>query len=346
MNYILTTIDVEGPTGEGYDSTDPIRNFIWCKDNMENSYGLEMIINMLDSYNVKGLFFVDLAEAFDYGRELITKVIQYILEKKHIVGVHLHPNHMLDENRHFLFQYSKEEQYMMISKCTQLYEDIVQEKPLFFRAGKYSANYDTLDILNDLGYKYDFSQFYRSSWCGINPPLTADRPCKYKELIEIPVTTFFSINIPFFKRVDKIDLEMSKWSHNYVIKSLANEDGNIVVLFLHSFSFVNWRDDPNNPTFSKSKYKTVHNNFKHAIMSKNIMSIAPWKIEELIQNNEIICVENQECRVAMNNPFLSYLYLLMTAFRIKKTNKKAQLFILANGMILLFATMLLSACVL
>ena len=99
-------------------------------------------------------------------------------------------------------------------------------------------------------------------------------------------------------------------------------------------------------SFKKPVAISAHIQAKNKNMIKNNNSIRPCKIEELIKNNEIICVENQECRVAMNNPFLSYLYLLMTAFRIKKTNKKAQLFILANGMILLFATMLLSACVL
>ena len=332
MNYLIITIDVEGPKGEGFDSSNPVENFIWCRDSSGNSYGIEMIMDMLDSFDIKGLFFVDLAEVFDYGKPPIANVIEKIEERGHQLGVHLHPNHMFDEKRHFLYQYTYEEQYLMISKCTRMFEDIVGRKPLYFRAGKYSANYDTLNILCELGYKYDFSEYFKSKWCGLTPPITADMPCRYRTIIEIPVTTFYSIKLPFYKRVDKIDLEMASVGHDYVIKRIARLDKSIAILFLHSFSFVDWRENPETPKFNKKKYKKVLKNLKRTLNTNDIVVIDPSQIDNYIDNNNIDLLNNEKCRIAIDNPFLSYVFIMATANRIKKTNMRARLLWIGNSL--------------
>lgn len=340
MNYAVLTIDVEAPKGEGYDSNSPIRSFIWGERDKDHKFGVDLIMDMLDELGIVGLFFVDLAEATDYGMEEISNVILHIIERGHEVGVHLHPNHMADEKRFFLYEYTRKEQYNMISACKDLYQHIVGFAPKYFRAGKYSANRDTLDILNDLGFLYDFSEFFGSTWCGIHPPLTASRPCSYGNLIEIPVTTFFSIDFFGYKRIDKIDLEMSKKIHNYVIDMIDKKSqSNIVTLFLHSFSFMDWRRFPNKPTLIEEKLQKVKSEINHVYTKRNIQFIKPVDLDGVFRSGEVELKSNDSCEIHVKNPLISYLYIVSTSLRIFKINNKAKVFIIVNNLIVLFLLM-------
>ena len=151
----IFTVDVEGHVGN-----DPIRHLIYGETSDGKEYGIDMIMDLLDRNGIRGLFFVDIAEAWDYGEEGVCSVLRHIKDRGHDVGVHIHPDHMADKRRSFLHEYSYDEQYDIIRKCTDFYEDVLKERPEAFRAGKYGANRDTLDILARLGYAADFSQFY------------------------------------------------------------------------------------------------------------------------------------------------------------------------------------------
>lgn len=339
MNYAFITVDVEGPKGEGYDADNPINSFIWCK-NSNGTYGIDLIMDLCELYKTKGLFFIDIAEAWDYSETEISCVVKHVAERGHSVGVHIHPNHMFDEKRLFLYEYSRAEQFEMIKKCTELYTRILGTSPKYFRAGKYGANYDTLDILIELGYGYDFSEFYGQKWCGIIPPLTKNSPCRYKSLIEIPVTVFNSLKLFGKKRYDKLDLNMVEYWHNYVIRRINEDNNYLISLFLHSFSFIQWRKEPNNPPFDIREYKKIKRELDVILSSKNITLISPNELEELLIQKELDILDNFESEVSFNF-YHSYWYLLCTSVRIYKTNVKALLFLLCNIGMLLF---LLSEC--
>ena len=85
MKNVILTIDTEGPLG-----IDPVLYQIWGKVG-DKYYGIPKIIEICDKYNVKGLFFVDIAEANDLGFNKIKEVVSYVREKGHDVGVHIHP---------------------------------------------------------------------------------------------------------------------------------------------------------------------------------------------------------------------------------------------------------------
>ena len=55
-------------------------------------------MDVCDTYNVKALFFLDFAEAWDYGCDKIKEVVKLILKRGHDIGVHIHPDHMLDKD--------------------------------------------------------------------------------------------------------------------------------------------------------------------------------------------------------------------------------------------------------
>lgn len=141
-------------------------------------------------------------------------------------------------NAEFLYQYNKDEQRELIRYVTEKYKEALGEVPVHFRAGKYAANNDTLELLSEFGYKYDYSQFYGRDWCAIDPPITADSACRYGSFYEIPVTSFYALDTPLLSRVDKVDMEMSPRSFRRAVKKFNSlNDNQILTLFGHSFFF-------------------------------------------------------------------------------------------------------------
>ena len=261
MKKAIFTVDTEG-----HDGNDPIQTLIFGKTKDGTFAGIPMIMDICDQYNVKGLFFVDFAEAWDYGKEKIKEVVLYIKNRGHDVGVHIHPDHMADKERMFLSQYSYQEQYDIIKKCTDLYIEITGEKPVAFRAGKYGANRDTLAILSELGYKADFSEYYGyDKWCHIQPPVTDNETVKLKNgIIEFPVISYENYVKGLFHRHDKLDINRSAFEHRYLINRILNEEEiQVISLFCHSFSLLSWRHKPDNPTIKKNEVRHLNEALNH-----------------------------------------------------------------------------------
>lgn len=258
---ILVSIDTEGPAGEL-----PVERMIYGNTADGKELGVRYLIKMFDERNIRGLFFVDIPEIVDHGEDKIGRLLREIDEAGHDIGVHVHPDHMADINRRYLWQYTKEEQYEIIAKCTEFYEKVLQRAPLSFRAGRYGANNDTLDVLEKLGYKYDMSLFHTSRYCKIDPHFTWNRIVHYAdcELKEVPVTTFRSISTPFYYRNDQIDsgnLPLDFRRNMREIVRTGNVD--VVSLFFHSFQFLDWRKDPDHPVFDRARYNTVIQNLEY-----------------------------------------------------------------------------------
>ena len=326
MNYGIITVDTEG-----HDGKDPINNLIWGKQKDGENLGIDLIMDIAEEFGTKALFFVDFAEAWDYGKEKVAEVVKHIEDRGHNVGVHIHPDHMADKKRLFLWEYSKKEQIEIITKCTELYVELLGHKPNSFRAGKYSANIDTLDVINGLGYKYDFSEFMGQKWCGINPPITADKPCIYKNLIEFPVTVFKSADTPIFKRYDKLDMEMVESQFFYVTSRYNDLNGNVISLFLHSFSFLKWRKDPDNPVVWKKNIKKCRKALALIKRLDNFELVKEADLERLIKNNDLRVREgNSEPSIKVKNIFYAYYFLLTTSLRIIEHNRKAKAFVFVN----------------
>ena len=251
MKQIIITVDTEGHVG-----IDPVKHLIWGENNNGEQYGIPLIMDLCEEVGAKALFFVDMAEAWHFGKEKIAEVLKYIDSRGHICGVHIHPDHMADPHRLFLYEYSYDEQYEIISKCTDLYEEILGKRPKAFRAGKYGANWDTMNILDALGYKADFSEFYGQKWCGINPHITGDKTVLVKNhLIEVPVMSYRSHFAHLLNRYDKYDINSSLYEQKRVFDLLIKKDIQTIVAFFHSFSLLNWRILPNCPKLNKRMVK-------------------------------------------------------------------------------------------
>ncbi len=249
---IMISIDVEAPLG-----SDGVDNLIYCKT-ASGEYGINFLMDCFDKYGYKGLFFVDVAEAWEYGQEPIEKVIKHIVSRGHEVGVHLHPDRMGDKDRKFLWQYSYDEQYEMIKKCTDFYRRAVGKFPKSFRAGRYGADDNTVKALASLGYEIDMSYFYRRKTCRISKQESINGLFQMEGLIEVPVTSYKSFQFFKYVRHDKLDFSMPFSEFQHVLKKAKKENSvAICSFFLHSFSLVNWRKDPDHPKANKSAIKKL-----------------------------------------------------------------------------------------
>lgn len=280
---VLVSIDTEGPAG-----TDPIEKMIYGKTADGKEYGIRYLMDLFSERNIRGLFFVDIPEIADHGETKIEQVLKDIDAKGHDVGVHVHPDHMADINRRYLWQYSKGEQYEIIARCTDFYEKVLKKQPLSFRAGRYGADNNTLEILDDLGYRYDMSEFYASRYCKITPPVTWNRivMCGKNGLKEVPVTTFRSLSTPFYSRNDQIDSgNMPSEFRRNIDAIISLDQVDVVSMFFHSFQFLDWRKHPDSPLFSNRRWKKSIMNLDY-LLSKDVEFISEKDLDSINLNEK------------------------------------------------------------
>lgn len=280
---VLVSIDTEGPAG-----TDPVRHMIYGETADSKEYGIRYLMRLFSKRSIRGLFFVDIPEIVDHGEERIERVLKDIDYHGHDIGVHVHPDHMGDLERRYLWQYTKEEQYEIIARCTDFYEKVLKHPPLSFRAGRYGADNNTLQVLDELGYKYDMSEFYASRYCKIDPPVTWNRivTCGQNGLKEVPVTTFRSLSTPFYSRNDQIDAGNMPSEFKKNMKAIISEGAvDVVSLFFHSFQFLEWRKQPDNPLFSPKRWKRAIGNLDF-LLGQNVEFISEQNLESVYENSE------------------------------------------------------------
>lgn len=225
----IVTVDVEG-----HPSKNPANDLIYGRIG-DKVLGIGRIMDIFEQFSVKGIFFVDFAAIKSWGFESIKSVCDSIAKRGFDVQIHLHPEHF-DPQRLFLFQYGYEEQKKMIEFCYVHYIKISDKMPVAFRAGRYAANENTLRVLNELNFKYDFSFFYKKDWCKLNKVFNSmNKLVKYNNIIEIPVTVFQE---RILDKYFKIDINSINRMEIKKIFRSSSEKLQYCVIFLHSFSFI------------------------------------------------------------------------------------------------------------
>lgn len=280
---VLVSVDTEAPAGSL-----PVERMIYGQTRDGKEYGISFLMDMFENDDIKALFFVDIPEIVDHGEDKIARVMLDIADRGHDVGVHVHPDHMSDIKRRYLWEYTKDEQYEIIARCTDFYQRTLKKAPVSFRAGRYGANNDTLDVLERLGYLYDMSEFYASRYCKIDPAVTWNRVvnCGERRLKEIPVTTIRSFSTPFYARNDQIDSGRIPGEFRRYMKEIERTGAvDVVSMFFHSFQFIDWRKNPDSPMFSKKKYEYVVSNMKY-LKDHNAEFISEAELERIQENPE------------------------------------------------------------
>ncbi len=247
MKYIIPTIDVEAIR-----TLSKLGNFddlILGKIGNE-FFGTEKIAEIIQQYGGKGTFYIDFAEK-DHGIDRLKMLSENILKYNSDIQLHVHPQFIGDKTRYLLNSYSKDEQKEIINNSIDVYKKCLGEKPISFRAGGYSADDNTLEVLSDSEILIDSSYFHNHKWCGISQkPINVIS--KHGGIYELPITIFNNqisynlLNVPIKKRTLTKKLDVDACSVEELKKGFDafNENGiRIIVLFLHSYSFIKWSTD-------------------------------------------------------------------------------------------------------
>lgn len=200
--------------------------------------GLYWIMEKLEQYELKGIFFVNIYEHINYESKLIEKIIYDIDKRGHEVGLHCHPSE-LHFNTKSINQYSKEKQAEIILYGINFIKKIINKKPICFRAGAYVLNEETLYVLDELGIKIDSSLFMAKIQKDIVYK-TKNKPIHYNKLLEFPITTH-----GIYGTLSKIDINWLPSSQKLLqtLQTCRNNNINDIVFMGHSFSFLDFTHD-------------------------------------------------------------------------------------------------------
>lgn len=263
MKYIIPTIDVEAI--RTLSKLGDFDKFILGNIDGE-FYGATKIAEIINDFGGRGTFYVDFAEK-DHGIEKLKYLTEDIIKLNSDVQLHIHPQFIADKTRYLLNSYSKSEQMDIFKECVQIYEQCTGTKPISFRAGGYSADNSTLEVLSELGITTDSSYFHNHKWCSITE-LPLNKVSKIFSIYEIPVT-IYNNNISYkfsgisFKEktlTQKFDIDgCTKEELQKSFDSFNKNNVRIIILFLHSYSLIKWSADfksisPDENDISKFKF--------------------------------------------------------------------------------------------
>jgi len=260
MLKILITVDVETSIGGAFAYPDKFRPVgpekrIYGRIGSKE-YGIPLIMDILESFGLKGIFFVEALCSFYFGEKAVQEVARYVASRGHEVGLHLHPNYQIFQFEDwpervrkkelfsdFMARYPFDHQKELISYGRHLLEK-AGVQPISFRAGCFGANNDTLKALKETGFFFDSS--FDLSMQGVTCFIKSHKPLNdiaiIEDIVETPVTNFWTKNY-FLKSVLRhFDLCAVSFSEiKYLLERMANKF-QLVTFILHSFSFLKKRD--------------------------------------------------------------------------------------------------------
>ena len=258
MKQILITCDTEvGELHAG--KTDAFEIFIKGETGgME--VGVRLINDLASKYGAAVEHFVDVYPYERYGEHKFEQICRDIIWDGHGVNLHTHPSGKYDKNRKFMRQYSLDEQIEIINFGKQKIKEWIGMDVLAHRAGGYGANDDTIQALKFNGIFIDSSFFYKNENCKINYDYinkASEKNC----VLQLPISVYekqkrFSF-IKTKSSFQKFDFRYGS-SADEILKAIDMMPENcIVVLFLHSFNFLNLKYN-----FKDKKYINISINDK------------------------------------------------------------------------------------
>lgn len=125
----------------------------------------ELLRPIFERYGVKPIYFVSPEVLHD---ESSCEVLRHERERGAILGAHLHPEY-LDPQTAMYSEVARpsniypsnlntyEEKYQALASLSSLIEARFGERPLWYRAGRYGIDLDSIRALSKLGFRYDSS---------------------------------------------------------------------------------------------------------------------------------------------------------------------------------------------
>ncbi len=242
---VLLTIDVEFSIGGHFqfptNKPVPADRIIYCKINGKE-YGINLIMDILDDYGMKGIFFVETESRFYFGESVVADIANHIQSRGHEVQLHTHPNFRtfidgkvkLDDMR----KYSLSEQTQIINDGRTFLQTHGINNISAHRSGGFHSNQDTIEAQVNSGLK--FSSNYNIAYP--NCSYIERYPCRndifqVDKIIEVPVTCYKEFKM--HKEWNCFQLSAASFSEIKEALNFYHDNGTQVITFLtHSFEFV------------------------------------------------------------------------------------------------------------
>jgi peptidoglycan/xylan/chitin deacetylase (PgdA/CDA1 family) len=209
--------------------------------------GVPKIMDICDRFGAKGTFFVDVYMHRYYGEKQCAEFCQSIHQRGHDVQLHAHMSWLPNSKADGLSAYSRDQQTEFLAEGKELIRRWIGRAPRAFRAGSYAANLDTIQALRENGFVVDSSYFAHNPRCQLSQQLEnrfANKLFKIDGVYEVPVTTYWLLNLPGYRKIGKMDVNSSAFAElKNIAWKLLDSEIEYVVLFLHSFSFIRWKKD-------------------------------------------------------------------------------------------------------
>jgi len=252
LPLVIFTVDVETTSYGGVNVPMPEQFEALCDGGVP--CGIKYMSGALMERGYPATFFLDVYEHKVYGNGPIRGIARWLEAEGHDVELHTHPQWAYDRGRRLMYDYTLDEQKRIVADGKGLLEDWISRPVVAHRAGAYGADENTLVALVENGIYLDSSLFFGSHLsrlAGLRLKRTA--LSKYGPLYEVPVTVFLrresspvlSGALPDFPRIRKYDFN---WFRDFEEARSALDEAealgmDFVVLFLHSFTFIDGRGD-------------------------------------------------------------------------------------------------------
>ena len=229
----LITIDVETKS-----HGDPRQDIFGFVPGHEQSYGIELMMDMLERHRMRGTFFLNAYEVAKHGEEFVARAARMIQSRGHDLELHTHP---LPMYRYYgMSKAPLEQQVAILERGISLIEGWTGRKVRAHRAGAFAANADTLRAVEAVGLSADCSL---SPGSRVPAPLISELgPSNLARHVdgvwEIPVTYYDQVRVGPWRSNRILDIEASSLPEiKRVTRWAIRHHLPTVCLLMHSFSF-------------------------------------------------------------------------------------------------------------
>lgn len=246
---ILITVDTEFSIGGHFKNKKlkpvPADRHIYCKIN-GNDYGINLIMDILERYNHKGIFFVETESRFYFGEQAIFSIIQDIKDRGHEVQLHIHPNYhsfinkrrMPDDMR----KYSLQEQTNIIKSALVFLSSHGIKDIFAFRSGGFYSDLNTIKAIRNNGIKYSSNYNLAYPNCDyIDNNRLRNDIFLIEQVFELPLTCYREF--PLRKTWNSFQISATSYGEFMAaLNHYYNQHIQLITILTHSFEFVRPKD--------------------------------------------------------------------------------------------------------
>ncbi len=306
--YLLITVDAEAVHGNS-----PLDDMMWGRlKGFDGEYGIGLIADVCEKYNMKATFFLDVYEHSYYGKHALKEVATYLDHREHDVQLHTHPAWYQDKrdfkktrqmkkeqscfpvDKYWMNLNTLEDQVQILNHGKELLEDWLGKPVIAHRAGSYALDINTIYALQAVGIPVDSSMFYGHPHSKVT--WSKNKLVEKHGVFEAPVTMFWRNTKwhwggyvqdkgpqPTKTDINWCSLDELKY---FVLEGKKNALP-IINLFLHSYSFIKYDRYFINFAPNRATIEKFFNFLDFCASDREIKNVSLYELWQLYREKKI-----------------------------------------------------------